>query len=120
MGRRPPPKHGIGRRADGSRRKPRVEQGEHTWRRTRRWALDRADHRCEVRVADDCAIAADRVHHVHPREDGGADSEANLLAICEACHRWVHKNEDESIEAGWLRRSAPDATGEDHKEDKHE
>lgn len=32
------------------------------------------------------------VHHLVYRSNGGSDDEANLLALCETCHRGVHDN----------------------------
>lgn len=40
-----------------------------------------------------CTIRADQLHHIKPRGRGGAVTAAdNVLAVCGACHRWIHAN----------------------------
>lgn len=79
------------------------------WTRSRRWCFDRAGDRCEVRRAEGCTGRAEHAHHIRLRSQGGSDDPANLLAVCHACHEWVHKNRDEARKHGWIIDSKSDA-----------
>lgn len=51
-----------------------------------------------------CSGVAQAAHHVLPRSAGGGHSVANLLDVCNACHRYIHAHPTESYETGWLRK----------------
>jgi len=37
-----------------------------------------------------CGGAAELVHHIIPRAEGGSDGAGNLVALCQPCHSTVH------------------------------
>ena len=37
-----------------------------------------------------CGRPAEVVHHIIPRDKGGSDRSANLVALCRSCHSKVH------------------------------
>lgn len=41
-------------------------------------------------------------HHRRRRSQGGTDDHANLAWLCPPCHRWVHNNVADAIDAGYL------------------
>lgn len=59
-------------------------------------AYDRAGGVCEAGVAPGCPGRVDRDvfewHHRKLRSQGGDDTIENSLALCPACHGWVHRN----------------------------
>lgn len=71
--------------------------------------LHRDGYRC---VLDGAAIRGDRgvqwvLHHRRPRAMGGtrrrdANSPANLLSLCAACHGYVESNRAEALSNGWI------------------
>lgn len=65
----------------------------------------RSGKRCEVRIM--CSGAAETAKH-HRKRAGRKDTKANLLAVCESCHRWIHANVAKSYELGLLVRSTAD------------
>lgn len=95
-------------RTDGRRRSPRRENGAASWHRTRVWVLDRAKHLCEAHVAGVCSRRAEHVHHVRLRSRGGSDDPSNLLALCHACHRFIHDNPAWATAQGFMRHSWED------------
>lgn len=52
-----------------------------------------------------CTGVAAHAHHRLPRAHGGKDTRENLLAVCAACHHYIHTHPAESYERGWLTRS---------------
>lgn len=60
---------------------------------------------CEVRIDDACSGRAEHRHHRKMRSQGGSDDPSNLLAVCWACHRWIHDHPSVSYGRGWLVRS---------------
>ncbi|MBM4117103.1 HNH endonuclease [bacterium] len=57
----------------------------------RRAVLARDGHRCQ---APGCrATRFLEVHHRRPREHGGTNEAANLITLCAACHRLLHKDD---------------------------
>lgn len=58
---------------------------------------------CEARVK--CQGArTDHIHEPLTRARGGrTDDIENMLAVCWACHRWIHDNPREATERGFLR-----------------
>lgn len=87
-------------------RKPTVRPG---WAQARRERLDLADGWCEALVPNCCTGVAVHVHHRLRRSQGGTDRLGNLLAVCAACHGWIHAHVAESQARGWLVRSGKDA-----------
>ena len=53
-----------------------------------------------------CAICeseqATHAHHRRLRSQGGADTKANLLPLCHACHGFVHENPAYSMALGYI------------------
>lgn len=54
----------------------------------RRSVLERANHRCQCRKRCNGARAT-QVHHVSYARLG-KEQPQDLLAVCDACHRWLH------------------------------
>ena len=69
----------------------------------RQAVLCRAGWRCER-----CGgLPVDALHHRAPRGMGGTSREwvnqpANGVALCRACHEWVHAHPYEARQSGWL------------------
>jgi len=76
-------------------------RGEYQWRKARRAVLERSGGRCEARLVR-CTRAAEHVHHVKRRSQGGGHEVENLLAVCFGCHEWIHANPAEAFEKGLL------------------
>lgn len=55
------------------------------WRRARRLAMHRAHGQCER-----CGQPATTGHHHVHAQHGGPDTPANLVMLCDACHRLQH------------------------------
>jgi hypothetical protein len=70
--------------------------------RIRRQVLERDRMRCRGAGCNRTAFLA--VHHLVPREAGGTHDPANLVTLCEGCHRAAHRH-TESIP---IRRVAPE------------
>ena len=72
--------------------------------------LDRADYRCELKIPFDCGRmgSALQIHHRQLRSQGGTNEQCNLLALCGACHEYIHRNRTESYRNGWLVHSWDD------------
>lgn len=92
-------------RRPGWARKRTVRPG---WAAARSQRLALALHLCEVMVPGVCTGEAHHVHHRLRRSQGGTDDFANLLAVCPACHSWVHDHPADSYANGWLIRSGGD------------
>lgn len=73
------------------------------WHRSRQWCFDRAHGLCEAKVHEDCTGRAEHAHHILLRSQGGSDGQENLLAVCHACHGWIHLHPGLSYELGFLR-----------------
>lgn len=67
----------------------------------------RSGNRCEARVEcnGDQAVL---FHHRKRRPHITADTEAILLHLCDACHRWIHTNPAKSYALGLLVHSWAD------------
>ena len=72
-------------------RPPASQRGyDSKWRKIRDKFL--AEHPfCEI-----CGAPATLHHHVIRKRDGGADDEANLVAVCSKCHNKHHSSTGES------------------------
>jgi hypothetical protein len=70
------------------------------------------DRACVARVRCDGQAWGLRWHHRLPVEHGGPSTISNGLAVCDACHHWIHNQYPaEARENGWLvdRRDDPAA-----------
>jgi 5-methylcytosine-specific restriction protein A len=56
------------------------------WSATRKLALARDAHRCQLRIREICTIDATEVDHILPRALGGTDDLDNLRSVCRPCH----------------------------------
>lgn len=74
------------------------------FRKQRPVVIERSDGRCEARVDGVCTGRVDHVHHRRLRRQGGTNELTNLLAVCHACHTWIHANTGRSYELGLLVR----------------
>lgn len=59
---------------------------------------------CEA-ATEVCTGEVQHTHHRKLRSAGGSHDPRNLLAVCHACHDFVHANPDLSYEHGWLLHS---------------
>lgn len=50
-----------------------------------------------------CDTVASTLHHLLPRSQGGDNSEANLLPVCDPCHKWIHANPKHATALGLLK-----------------
>ena len=62
---------------------------------------ERCQGRCEGRTMV-CTGNAEAVHHILRRSQGGKHEPENLLALCTACHNWVHANPQAAVDKGLL------------------
>lgn len=66
--------------------------------------LARAHRLCEARL-DCCTVeATNKPHHRKRRTQGGPNSMANLIAVCQPCHTWIHGHTGKSYDLGLLIR----------------
>lgn len=56
------------------------------WRKLRQSVLNRDGWLCQVCLAEGRLTEATEVDHIIPKSSGGTDDDANLQAICRACH----------------------------------
>lgn len=66
----------------------------------------RCKGRCEVKTPV-CTGGWEETHHRLRRSQGGTHHHENLLAVCRACHTYVHHHPTESYARDWMQRSAP-------------
>ena len=80
-------------------------------RENRQQVMDRADWRCEVQIPQSCGTGINTfaLHHRKLRRSKD-HSVANLLFICEGCHRFIHAHPAHSYANGWLVHSYEDPT----------
>lgn len=73
---------------------------------TRHVVCKRARNRCEmcgqIPARNHPGKSRGSVHHRKPRRLGGPDTVANLVLLCMACHRRLHKNEPTAALTGWI------------------
>lgn len=62
----------------------------------------RAKGRCEAACSPACSRSAGHWHHRKLRSGGGQHTVPNGLAVCAACHSWIHSNPAEAKEHGWI------------------
>jgi hypothetical protein len=60
--------------------------------RSRKEVADRCGGRCEARVEGVCTGWHEHTHHRRLRSQGGSDDPSNLVACCNRCHDWAHRN----------------------------
>lgn len=65
---------------------------------------ERSQGQCEGRTMV-CTGVAEAVHHRLRRSQGGKHEPENLLALCTACHNWVHANPLAACEKGLLLKA---------------
>lgn len=67
-------------------------------------AIARCERRlsCQAGVAPDCTHRNEVSHHRKLRKQGGPDTDDNLLAVCNPCHRRIHAEPNESYMNGTL------------------
>lgn len=72
----------------------------------RQATYDRAGGRCEAGVATECpgrmARDAFEWHHRQLRSQHGDDTHENSLAVCSACHSWIHRHPAASKRLGLI------------------
>ena len=61
--------------------------------------------RCEAGVSPDCTGQGEHTHHRQLRSQGGDDSDANTLRMCNRCHAWTHAHPEDSYRYGLMVRS---------------
>lgn len=61
--------------------------GSYWWPIVRDAVLERDGRRCRL-----CGSDGNHVHHIMPRHCGGADNPINLMTVCTACHKMIHRN----------------------------
>lgn len=71
----------------------------------RRQVMARAGGYCEARVEGVCTGQPEHLHHKRLRSQGGGHTAANLIAVCEEDHRWIHDHPDAAISLGLLART---------------
>lgn len=65
---------------------------------------------CEARL-DGCTVrATDEPHHRKRRGQGGPNTMANLLDVCQSCHNTIHRGGNWSYDNGLLIRRADPIT----------
>lgn len=67
--------------------------------------FERSHGECEARTPV-CTLWAEHAHHRKLRSQGGEHSGANEIAVCRACHVFIHARPSLSYERGWLVRSS--------------
>lgn len=63
-----------------------VASNDPNWPTIRRRILEHDGHRCQLR-GPRCVVVATHVDHIIEAADGGDNSDGNLQAACEPCHR---------------------------------
>jgi 5-methylcytosine-specific restriction endonuclease McrA len=72
---------------------PRLRLDPAAYQKLREQVLARDGWRCQF-----CgSLAGVEVHHLEPRGRLGDDSEYNLITLCSACHRKVHRRHQTSL-----------------------
>lgn len=58
--------------------------------------------RCEATIPGVCTGANEHAHHRRLRSQRGPTTSDNLLAVCNACHTWIHHHRAEAHELGFI------------------
>lgn len=62
------------------------------WKRIRRWALDRAGHKCQL-----CQSTKNLNVHHNNYKNLGKEEPADIIVLCKNCHTKHHKKSDSAI-----------------------
>jgi RecQ family ATP-dependent DNA helicase len=81
-----------------------IEDGEVSWSKSRKFALDRDGHACQ-KCGHQTKTELD-VHHRVPRSMYVDNSIGNLITLCDACHAGMHLNLQASLSLPIIRRWA--------------
>lgn len=88
----------INRRSSKQARK---EKAYSAWRQG--YLAAHPDCEAQIPTPDICTFAADELHHVKPRSQGGAWAHPdNVLAVCRSCHTWIHAHPATARDMGLL------------------
>lgn len=85
------------------KRSKRVRNRDRDYAAARVDAYEAAGGRCRARVSRACSRQCEEIHHVAGRNVENPHALANLLAVCHACHRWIHENPAAARERGLMR-----------------
>ena len=90
------------------RRKPIRRRSNRAARRARERSVFAADYleefpTCEAQVRNVCTGTTSHVHEIVPRSKGGSNTDyGNVLAVCTACHAWIHEHPESARHGGLL------------------
>jgi len=99
-------------RAVGTLMRPAAVQTKNALRAAQQEVKTRSGLRCE-RCGKDLKWGGGQVHHRKPRRMGGSadpaiNSTANLVHLCEPCHRQVESDRWQAYDDGWLVKTGED------------
>lgn len=57
---------------------------------------------CQANITGICGYWSSDVHHITGRIGQALVDENYFLAVCRACHAWIHTHIAEAREKGWL------------------
>jgi hypothetical protein len=89
------------RRTPIRRRSKKESERLRRYDRARTIVMETANGMCEA-VTNRCMGPAGQVHHRRGRDGELVDDLDNLLAVCYACHDYIHSHPHESYERGWM------------------
>lgn len=64
--------------------------------------MERSGGVCEAMIFPVCTGQVGHWHHRLMRSQGGKHEVHNGLALCSACHAWIHAHPEQSYKLGWL------------------
>ena len=76
--------------------------------RARQIVMESAQGMCEAGT-NNCVGPAGQVHHRKGRDGELVDNLDYLLAVCYACHDYIHSHPHESYERGWMVKRLGDS-----------
>ena len=85
------------------RRSHRESQRVRRYDRARTIVMESANGMCEAATRR-CIGPAGQIHHRKGRDGDLVDDLDYLLAVCYACHDYIHSHPNESYERGWMIR----------------
>jgi len=91
------------RRTPIRRRSKKESERLRRYDRARAIVMETAEGMCEA-ATPRCVGPAGQVHHRQGRDGDLVDDLDNLLAVCYACHDYIHSHPHESYERGWMIR----------------